>query len=466
MTLPEWLVKEIDGVGDQAAFAGVDELSRGLRTLAAGYDEITTLARVGTSRHGEPLLCLTIEGRPGDPTALVFGLPHPNEPIGGLTALHLAARLCADPGLRARLGHRWHIIACIDPDGLRLNEGWLAGPFTRAHYARHFYRPAGPDQVEWTFPLDYKDAYFDATLPETQALMRLIDTDRPDLVCSLHNGELGGVYYYLSRAEPPLHRTLQEVPGHVGLPLDRGEPEAPYIARLDDAIFHGESIRTAYDYLTARGEPWDGAAGDSTASYAGRYGALTLVTELPYWTSDAADDDSPSGTAYGRALAGHAAALDELSALLQGTIAAVDGALMVPDSPFWRAGRSFAGMMAAAARAARARSTGPDAGREATVAEVASLAEDTHSFRSRYGGILLRALDGELAVGNTRPAVRVARERIAARHAEWLADEAALGEYRAVPIRQLVATQYAAVVAAAEHVARRPAPRPGPPAGR
>ncbi|NIH81419.1 M14 family zinc carboxypeptidase [Amycolatopsis viridis] len=455
MPLPDWLLEEVDGVGDRAAFAGVDELHRGLRALADRYAEITALTRVGTSRHGEPLLCLTIDGAPGEPAALVFGLPHPNEPIGGLTALHLAARLCADPGLRARLRHRWRIIACIDPDGLRLNEGWLAGPITREHYARHFYRPAGPDQVEWTFPLDYKDAYFDAVLPETQALMRLIDADRPDLVCSLHNSESGGVYYYLSRAEPALHATLQALPGHVGLPLDRGEPEVPYLVRVDDAIFDGPSICRAYDYLTDRGEPWTNAGGDSTSSYAGRYGALTLVTELPYWTSPAAGDESPSGTGYGAALAAHGRALTELSAVLADTLAAVAGDLMVPDSPFWRASRSFAVMMAAGARSACSRSTAPEAERVATVAEVASLTEATQCFRLRYGGILLRALDGELAVGNTRPSVRAARARVAARHAEWLAADAEIGDHRSVPIRDLVATQYGAVLAAAEHLAVR-----------
>jgi hypothetical protein len=84
-----------------------------------------------------------------------------------------------------------------------LNEGWLKGPFTREHYARNFYRSAGDEQVEWSFPLDYKTAYFDAVLPETAALMRLIDHVRPALMCSLHNTEQGGVYYYLSRPEPP-----------------------------------------------------------------------------------------------------------------------------------------------------------------------------------------------------------------------------------------------------------------------
>ena len=80
---------------------------------------------------------------------------------------------------------------------MRLNEGWLKGPFVRSHYGRHFYRPAGEEQVEWTFPFEYKKAYFDAVLPETLALMRQIDKRKPTLMCSLHNGELGGVLLLL-----------------------------------------------------------------------------------------------------------------------------------------------------------------------------------------------------------------------------------------------------------------------------
>ena len=149
--LPAWLEDETATVPEYAAFVGAGSSGgpspRDRRQLRRRRD-------VPPGRHLPRGVADRLpdrgRGRRGD--ALVFGLPHPNEPIGGLTAVHLARRLADDADLRERLGHRWHVVACIDPDGLRLNEGWLAGPFTREHYLRHFYRPAGDEQVEWTFP--------------------------------------------------------------------------------------------------------------------------------------------------------------------------------------------------------------------------------------------------------------------------------------------------------------------------
>ncbi|MFC4116412.1 M14 family zinc carboxypeptidase [Nonomuraea zeae] len=449
--LPEWLESELDTVPDFDAFAGAEELARLLEAVAAAHPDVATLRVVGESRQGEPLLCLTI-GSPGPAEALVFGLPHPNEPIGGLTAVHLARRLCADAQLRARLGHRWHVIACIDPDGLRLNEGWLRGPFTREHYARHFYRPAGRDQIEWTFPLDYKDAHFDTPLPETRALMRLIDEHRPELVCSLHNSELGGVYYYLSRTEPALYPILQEVPERLGLPLHRGEPEAPHIVRYADGVYRVGSIRRAYDRMAEQGQLWSGDSGDNTASYASRHGALTLISELPYWIDPTADDETPTGTSYAEALAGKAAAVAELAEVLQRGLDAVQADLVTPDSPYWRATRFFAGLMARTAESTAARARLPESDRPATVAEVTTLAGDGHSFQLRYGGILLRGLDDELAAGNRAEPIARTRARTAARYERWLAADPA-SAYAVIPIRSLVATQYAATVATAAHLA-------------
>jgi hypothetical protein len=450
--VPGWLAEEIDSVPPFDAFATVDELAAEFARVADEHPGAVGLQRVGTSAQGEPLTCLTVHGGPGAPEALVFGLPHPNEPIGGLTAVHLARRLAADAGLRARLGHTWRIVACIDPDGLRLNEGWLKGPFTREHYARHFYRQAGAEQIEWTFPLDHKGAYFDAVLPETLALMRLIDSHRPALMASLHNSELGGAYYYLSRDEPALYPTLQEVPQRLGLPLHLGEPEAPWTPRLADGVFRTLDIRDAYDHLEPAGLAATLSGGNSTGSYAERHGTLTLVCELPYWSDPRIADTTPTGTGYAEPLRENGRLLVELGATMADVLASVDGLTSV-ESPFLRASRFYARVAHDVGADMLRRADRADPDRRATVAEVVSTVDAVHMFRLRYGGMLLRALDAELGVGNLRPAVRGARAELADRYSGWCAEATAATPAEPIPIRSLVATQYAAVVAAAAHLA-------------
>ena len=267
--MQEWLAGLVDAVPDFTAFPLVDELVDQLEELASRYPDVASLIRAGTSRLGEPITALRVESGPRE--ALVFGGVHPNEPIGGLTALHLARALCAAPELRQRLSYSWTVVPCIDPDGMRLNEGWFKGPFVRSHYGRHFYRPAGEEQVEWTFPFRYKKAYFDAVLPETLALMRQIDERKPALMCSLHNGELGGAYYYLSTAVPGIYQELQEIPALFGLPLDLGEPEVPYVERFADAIYGMIRSEDAYDFAEASG----------TDPLASRSGASERVVRRP-----------------------------------------------------------------------------------------------------------------------------------------------------------------------------------------
>src|SRR5690554_3340766 len=116
--MQEWIAAEMATVPDHRVFLGADDLESGLAEIADGFPDVTTRQRVGTSRLGDPIHALRI-GR-GERHALVFGLPHPNEPVGGLTALHLARRLAADRDLRERLGFTFTVISCIDPDGLRL----------------------------------------------------------------------------------------------------------------------------------------------------------------------------------------------------------------------------------------------------------------------------------------------------------------------------------------------------------
>jgi hypothetical protein len=431
------------------AIPSVDELNREFSEIAerAGLP----LRRIGTSRLGEPLHALTVGTGPAQ--AVIFGGVHPNEPIGALTALHLAATLVDEPELAARLGYTWHIVPCIDPDGARLNEGWFAGPFTRGHYARHFYRPAADEQVEWTFPFSYKKAYFDRMMPETVALMRLIDDVRPAFMCSLHNGEHGGVYYYLSRPAPELYEPLHAIAAAVKLPLDTGEPEVPYTPRYAEAIFGMGRSEDAYDFAEAAGlDPtrWD--AGASSAAYAEKYGTLTLVTEVPYWLHPDANDVSESDETYADVLKRRAEGMDELSRRLGETLRAIEPDVSIR-SPFLRASRAFVPGFEQLARQEAHRAGQPDAARPATRAERFGCLDQVHCFRLRYGGMLLRALDAELAAGNGTPVIRHRHAELAEVYDGWVAEAEAVTSSEPIPLGTLAAVQYAAILAASAHAA-------------
>ncbi|SPL96523.1 zinc carboxypeptidase family protein [[Actinomadura] parvosata subsp. kistnae] len=453
--MPDRLAAELDTVPDHKTFATVDEVHQRLARLADDHPGVATLRRIGTSRLGDPMLCLTVGDGPRH--AVVAAGPHPNEPIGGLTVTHLASRLCADAGLRRAEGCTWHIVGCLDPDGTRLNEGWFAGPFTRAHYGRHFYRPAGDEQVEWTFPFAYKRAYFDRVLPETLALMRLIDETRPAFLTTLHNGESGGVFYYLNRPEPELQAVLRELPGRYGVPLHAGEAEHPSVKQLEPAFYLTPSMEDVYDYAEALGQdPVEHVGGASSDSYVRKYGTLGLTAEIPYWTDASAGDTTPTGRTYRDVLTELAARLTATSELLDGVLAAVTPELST-SSPFLRATRSFIPMLAGTAATHAVRAPAPENERPATVAEVASCRDTVHSARLRFGGMLLRALEGELAVGNVRPAIRAQARELARTYDRWCAEAEAGASNETIPIRHLVAIQYGAILAGARQAMTTPA---------
>jgi hypothetical protein len=83
-------------------FLTVDELNASTRQLADEFPGLASLKVVGQTRRGDPIELLTIAGGPLQ--ALVFGAPHPNEPIGTLTIEYLSRRLCEDEALRRELG--------------------------------------------------------------------------------------------------------------------------------------------------------------------------------------------------------------------------------------------------------------------------------------------------------------------------------------------------------------------------
>ncbi|WP_026411296.1 M14 family zinc carboxypeptidase [Actinomadura oligospora] len=430
-------------VPSRTAFPSVDDLNAELDALVAAHPDLVQVRRIGTSRLGEPLRALTVGDGPAD--AVVIGGPHPNEPVGFLTVVALLDLLCQDAGLRAELGYRWHFIACVDPDGARLNEGWFGRPGDRRAYAGHFYRPDLADQVEWTFPLSVGDYHFDRPLPETAALMRLMDEVEPSLVCSLHNGEHQGAFFYLNRDDATLARQLADLPGLEGLPLHHGEPELPGSRTIAPAVYAtlgGAQIGAAF------------GAGASSADYAARFGALHLVTEVPMWADARVSDETDTGAGYQRVVAAAAADRRELIDLLGAGLAAVTDDLTVA-SPFRRS--TEATLRTLRTLTERAESLpGPD--RPATVAEQFDQRQAVHLFRLRLLGTFLRMLDAEIAAGNPTPAIRGQRRLLAERFDRWIAEAEAEGPDSAIDIRRLVAVQLGAVLLAAGRAVAAPTP--------
>ena len=213
------------------------------------------------------------------------------------TIMAMCEYLLGNPDVLDATGAEWHFVPDADPDGTRLNEGWFDGPWTREHYARHFYRPAGDLQVELTFPFKAEDFEVDAPMPETVALMAAIDLVRPTVAASLHNGELGGPYFYTSVGAPPsYYERLGEICAEHSVPLHLGDPEAPFSEVLAPAVFSIPATQEIYDYvIETGGDPSDIISGGSSVEYALRHNdVFGVVVELPYWRDARSADTTRS----------------------------------------------------------------------------------------------------------------------------------------------------------------------------
>jgi hypothetical protein len=439
-------------VPDYDYFLTMDELSASSHQLVADYPQVASLRVVGQTRRGDPIELITVKG--GDKQAFIVGGPHPNEPIGCMTVEYLSRRLCEDDALREELGFTWHFIKSIDSDGMRLNEGWFKGPFTPTNYARHFFRPAFFDQVEWTFPFDYKDLHFHKPLPETQALMRVIDEIKPTLLFSLHNAGFGGVYYYVTEDVQPLYSTYQEIPEWYNLALDLGEPEVPFAKLYDKAVYRLIAARDMYDFYEANGiNPVDAyPGGSSSMEYAEKYGTFGLVVEMPYYDDPRVNDMTPTTTLRRDAILASLDSLDDFAGWTEARLAEVKPELTL-DTLFHRA--VIADVSAGKERRDGQRQwakTAEDTNRPATQAELFSSLHAMPFYSLVYLGMFARMLEAEIAAGNSSARIQQVATEARARLEEYGAKLESGLNYRVLPIRSLVGVQMCAGLATAAYL--------------
>ena len=286
--------KILENVPDYKEFLTVDEMDASSLKLKEEYPDLVDLRIIGYSRKNHPIYCLKIGE--GSKNAIMFGCPHPNEPMGAMMLEYFSRALCENDDFREECDYTWYLIKSIDIDGTKLNEGWFKGPFNLTNYATHFFRPTAKEQVEWTFPIEYKDLKFNSPIPETKALCELIDEVKPDFLYSLHNAGFGGAYWYISHDVPELWEKFYNAATSRGVPLSLGEPEAPYITEFAPAVFFNGGIKEEYDYLEKFADPGENLAdrfecGTSSGEYVEKYGTYSFLAELPYFYSDKISSD-------------------------------------------------------------------------------------------------------------------------------------------------------------------------------
>lgn len=288
------IYKIVENVPEYKVFLTVDELDESTRQLHKNYPNVVEVFEAGKSRQNHSILCLKIGN--GKKNALCIACPHPNEPVGAMTLEYLSKALAEDDEFRESTGYTWYIIKCVDPDGTKLNEKWFKGPFNIYNYMKFYFRPASNKQVEWTFPIDYKNLHFNDVMPETKAIMKIIEKTKPEFLYSLHNAGLCGAYWYITHEYDDIYEVLKKTALKNGVALQLGEPESPACKKLSDAIYKMGGISEEYDYLEKYSNTppeQECLGGTSSSDYALRYNnCVSLMAELPYFLDEKISDSS------------------------------------------------------------------------------------------------------------------------------------------------------------------------------
>ncbi|MFG1810952.1 M14 family zinc carboxypeptidase [Streptomyces sp. NPDC049040] len=395
---------------------------------------LCTLRVIGRSREGRPLHLLTVGlDRPRVRNVLVVAGPHSDERVGGASALRIAERVALDPQLHVGSGSAWHFLLCLDPDGTSRSESGPAVRRTPAEHFRHAYRPPADEQPEWAPSIRPPDDQ----LPESEALVALIDELRPVLQCSLHGNDIGGSWVQLTRDLPGLSEELGKLSAERDVPVQTGTYDALYWRASGPGVYlmpePGE--RSQFDSL-----PEDVSRSTWIRPHA--HGGMTALFEVPMWASPGVSDSSPHPDP-ARALADLAVLLRHQTGLTRTMLAEVRQAVPRPDANEARLLRIADGVAAMGPRVAEEWEGLHASPVRLSRAHVAALDIAARRMSLRTAGTLLQVL-GDSA-GPEAVRIRRSGER---RLGRWAAELAAGHGLTWLPVPTQVDLQTEAVLAA------------------
>jgi Zinc carboxypeptidase len=264
------------------AYPTVSGVAAAARILTMRHPDLCRMRLAGESRAGRPLWLLSVGH--GSRRILVVAGPHPDEQAGGATALWLAEQAVWDRRRFAEADVTWDFLLCLDPDGTVLNENGPAGERPPAVHYRHTFRPHASEQPEWAGSLRTPRE----ELPETFALLAIIDELRPVLQCSLHGTDVGGSWVQLTGDIPGLAEPFGKYAAELDIPVQTGTYDALFWQHTGPGVYvlppRGAQERFGSEPEDANGSTW---------SRPHRYGGLTALVEVPMWATRRIADPAP-----------------------------------------------------------------------------------------------------------------------------------------------------------------------------
>jgi len=276
-------------------YLSYEELEESSQALAREYPSSVEIISAGYSREKRPINALKIGE--GTHNVLLYGFPNPEEPLGGLLIEYLSRVLASNERFLDEMDCTWYLIKCIDPDGAKLNEGYLKGPLTPTNFSKNYYRTPNYLTGELNFPLRYGTLLdLNNPTPETLALIKIMSGVEFHFISSLHVMKFGEMTFEVSGPCPEIYAPLQRMAIENQIPLRKrlGDIVAPGIQLAHYMTPVGNYIRKAMQGLA----PLQTVTGGFSFEFARMINPrlFMMIPECTTWYDPRCYDDSPSDT--------------------------------------------------------------------------------------------------------------------------------------------------------------------------